>query len=199
MAAHYRLKYGIDSDDLAKPHKEKLSKTLSTSSSERSITASTVSDFVTLNMDSESDSEDGDGGDSSKTVLRSAPHTVSVDSGLGSMARSPKIGKHLPTRHSSFIPGQDHHSKEGHTLNGVRNASGPLDKRRSHSDILTESTRATLQYHYPRDGIKLEDEYPMMTSSQDHKYGSVIREEPESTYINAIHVCAQSYHYNKYL
>lgn len=186
MAAHYRLKYGIDSDKLAKPHKERLSKTLSASSAERSITASTVSDFATLNMSSESDSEDDNVGDSPKAVLQSSPHTVSVDSGLGSMARSPKIGKHLSTRHSSFIPGQDHHSKECHTLNGVRSASRPLDKRRPDSAILTGSTPATLQYHYRRDGIKLEDDYPMMMSSQDHKYRSVIREESESTYDNAI-------------
>ena len=181
LAAYYRLKYGIDNDDLTKSQKQKLSKTLSAGSAERSITTSTVSDFTSLNMDSGSDSEDDVSDKSPRLNLRSSPHTISVDSGLGSMAHSSKIDKHLMTRHSSFIPGQDYNSKLGHTQNGLRSATGPLDKRRSDIAMLTESTPATLQYHYARNGIKLEDDYPVVTSSQDHQCGNVIKEEPEST------------------
>jgi len=178
LAAHYRLKYGIDSDELAKPHKEKFSQSLNVNSVERSITASTVS--AKLDMNSDSDSEDDISGISPKNLLKSSPHTVS-DSSLRSFARIPKTGKNLKSRHSSFIPGQDHHSNHGHTLNGLRSGSHPLDKRRSDIPMLTESTPVTLQYHYPRNGVTLEDEYPIVTSSQDQ---NVIREEPESTQYN---------------
>lgn len=103
--------------------------------------------------------------------MRSSSHTRSVDSGLGSMARSPKLSKPRNIRHSSFIPGQDDHWKLGHTING-RSVSGPLEKWRSDMSVLKESTPSTLKYSYPRNGIKmLESDY----ASEDP-----IAEEPDS-------------------